>query len=60
MDNVKPSEGGGGGNFVVKSKVYLFDLGNSNFGHGHGKKMGIFVAKSRGKILGGPFRPWKI
>ena len=23
-------------NFVVKSRVYLFDHGNSNFGHGHG------------------------
>ena len=24
-------------NFVVKSKVYLFDHGNSDFGHGHGQ-----------------------
>ena len=24
-------------NFVVKSKVYLFDYGNSDFGHGHGQ-----------------------
>ena len=23
--------------FVVKSKVYLFDHENSNFGHGHGQ-----------------------
>ena len=24
-------------NFAVKSKVCLFDHGNSNFGHGHGQ-----------------------
>ena len=38
-------------NFVVKSKVYLFDHGDSNFGHGHGQ-MGIFVVKFHGEISG--------